>query len=219
MNKKIKIIVSIIITLMIGYFAYDIIYIMIYNYHLELSNYKVYLWLFSDSAKKDIDTLAVGGSIRRTDKIYSYIYKGKYSIIIWEIKALNGVNLKKIIINQNIMLGNVKLKPGELLDKGSDMETQVKFGPFFKDTIVIDLDNNSKSIRTFEKTNYRGFYGSVSRMGFENGEGEILALEEFTRRFMPTLFLMYKTNNSFYMITIHSDEPFDENIINILNLK
>ncbi len=219
MNKKIKLIVSIAIAIIIGYFGYDIIYVMIYVHHFDNSNYKACLWIFSDSVQKDIDTTAVCGSVRKTDKIYTYIYKHHYFISIWEIKALHDVDINKIVIKKNIMLGHVKLKPGEILDVGSGIETQVKFGPFLKDTIVIDLDNNSKSIRTFEKANYRGFYGSVSRMAFENGEGEIIALEEYTREFIPTLFLMYKANNSFYTITIHSDKPFDENIINILNLK
>ena len=95
---------------------------------------------------------------------------------------------------------------------------QVRFGPFFNGKLEIDLDENSKIIKMFEGENYEGFYGNVGRMAFENGENQILCMEDYKSGNAPMLFLMYKARNSFYLIFFSSDKPFGENMINILNL-
>jgi hypothetical protein len=207
--------VAIIVICLITYFVVDY---MVYGYKTEFLTYKACEWIFTDSAKHDIDTFLVGGSIRKTDKIYTYIYKRHYYISIWEIYALRNVNLSEVKINQKVPLADIKLR-GEILNADSWIQTHIRFGAFFKDKINIDLDEYSEIFRAFEKDNYRGFYGSVGKIAFENSEGKILALESCNSAVKPTVFFMYKANSSFYMITIHSEKSLDESIINIFNLQ
>jgi hypothetical protein len=178
--------------------------------------------MLADSTKMGVDTLSAGGWVRKTDNINRcvyYIKKKKIYVAIWEIRALSVVNLKTIKFNAGFRLSNYKYESGELLDKGSMRETFVNFGPFFKDTINFDLDDNSKIYTMIEKENYRGFYGLVKKMAFENEKRDFLALIDYPDGARPILFLTYKANDSFYIIMINADVPFDESIIKMLNLK
>lgn len=55
-------------------------------------------------------------------------------------------------------------------------------------------------------------------MSFSNEKGEHLVLEDYKNVEQPTLFLVYKTKASFYIILINAEYKFDETIIKILNL-
>lgn len=219
MKKKLRFLAWGVLAIIICVAAYYVTIDIVYSYHLEFYKQIPLSQMFTDSARENIDTLFLGGSIRKGDKIYTYIYSHIYYIEIWEIKSLKDVDLKEIAINKNAYLSHVELYPGEILDAHSFCETHVKFGPFFKDKINIELDQFSGISKTIEGSDYRGFYGTVGRMAFENGEGQILAFLNYTEQVEPTLFLMYKTSEDFYMITINSDKPFDESIMNILSLR
>ncbi|MDP4186239.1 MAG: hypothetical protein Q8862_13930, partial [Bacteroidota bacterium] len=211
-------IISGIIALAICYFA-DLIFMAIkYDYHVELANPKPYLWLLKDSARKDIDPYFVAGCIRERDVLYRYIYKYKYHIVIWEFKDLSSTNLKDIAINQNVDLENISFSPGILLDKKANPEYSVKYGPLFEYGMDVNLDKDSKIDKSFETSNYKGFYGTINKMSFSNEKRKHLILVNFIEGMNPALFILYKNRGSLYMIMIHSDKPFDEKIINILNL-
>ncbi len=189
-----------------------------YNYHAEFFKKMPCPWLFADSAKTGIESMFLSGWIRNNDQIYTYVYEHDYYILAWNIPALRNVNLKNVVINHGVYLDHVEMR-GEILDAGTGLETKVRYGPFFKDKIVVDLDEYSKVFKTFETSYYRGFYGTASKIAFENGKGQILAMRDYTRRIMPTLFVMYKTKKSFYIILINSKKPFGVNMLKILNLK
>lgn len=55
-------------------------------------------------------------------------------------------------------------------------------------------------------------------MSLSDGKGEHQVLLNYTEGKTPTVFLLYKSHQSFYVIMINSEQPFDEKIINILNL-
>ena len=136
---------------------------------------------------------------------------------MWAIKGLSSVDPDTVPINTDVFLNKVSLR-GEILDKGGAREVQVRFGPFFNQRLEIDLDENSKIIRMYEGKNYRGFYGIVDRMVFENGHKQILCMQDFESGNAPTLFLMYKARGSFYLILISGDRPFGEDMMHVLNL-
>ena len=175
--------------------------------------------MFADSAKKDIDTLMTCGRVRSTDAIWSYIYKRDYYILIWEINALNHVELEKILIQQGSHLDDVELIPGETLDYKSFHEEEIRLGPFFKDIINIKLDDHSEIITNIKAKNYRGFYASIKRIAFADSSGDILAMIHHLGKSSPSVVLLYKANNSFYIIFIDGDKPFDQKITSILNLQ
>ena len=56
-------------------------------------------------------------------------------------------------------------------------------------------------------------------MSFSNANGEHLITFDYPEGKVRTLFLLYKTPESFYVIMIESEKELDESAINILNLK
>lgn len=191
-----------------------------YNYRFELFSHSIPCsFLFTSAAKDSIDPVPVSGRIRGTDQIYTYVYKHKYYLMVWRIKALGGIALRDIAINSNVNMDHVELYPGQILDAGSLRETEVKDGPFFSRDLRVDLDEYSKIQKTFEGPSYRGFYANISKIGLENGKGQILAILNYPREIMPTLFLMYEAKHTFYIIIINSKKPFGPGMLGILDLK
>ena len=220
MNTKLKIVISLVVAaVLVGIVAYYVARDRKYHYDVVFFFHSIPCsWIFADSTMRDIDTLLVTGTIRKTDQIYRYVYKHDYYILIWKINALRNVELQKVPVDQGVYLDNVELR-GEILGAGSGLETEVRYGPFFKDAIAVDLDEYSKISDTFQGPNYRGFYGTVGKIAFDNGKGQILAMENYSRRIMPTLFVMYKAHDGFFIIIINSKKPFGVGMLKILNLK
>ena len=184
-----------------------------------MKNYKPYLWILKDSIKCNIDTSVFVGCIRERDILYNYIYKHDYRICVWEFKDLEISDLKKMQINSNVNLDNKKIFSGEILNRRHSPEITVRYGPYFKHLININLDKFSKVEKSFESANYKGFFGTVNKMAFSDETGNNLVLFDYAKGQETNLLLLYKGNNSFYIIIVHSVIPFDEKIINILNLK
>jgi len=219
MNKTLKIIIAGIIIIVISYLSYFFYGIIRYSHSSDWQTYKQYIWIFKDSAKKDINTNFCYSYVKERDVYNNFDYKDIYNIIIWEFKDLANTELKKSTINQNINLEDVKFDSGEILNKGSDLEFTINYGFVFNSAINVNLDESSKIERTFKGANYKGFYGSINQMSLSNEKGEHQILSDFTNGLTPTVFLFYKGRQSFYIIIINSKNPFDENIIKILNLE
>lgn len=219
MRRIFKISVITAVVVIAAYVSYYVALDLIYMHHVRFLDHVPCAWIFADSAKKDINTFDVTASLRKTDKLYTCIYKGHYSVEIWEIETLKNVILQDVAFNKGVPLSNVHLYPGEILNSGSDLETNVKFGPFFDNQLVVDIGESSQVLSTFDEANYRGFYGVMSRMGFENGKGQIVVLENYAQGPKPTLFVLYKTHDSFYIIIVVSDAPFSERLLRIFDLR
>ncbi|SHG60262.1 hypothetical protein SAMN05443663_103278 [Flavobacterium defluvii] len=208
--------VSVLVISYLSYFFYGVIR---YSHSSDWQTYKQYMWIFKDSAKKDINTNFCYSYVKERDVYNNFDYRDIYNIVVWEFKDLGNAELKKSTINQNVNLEDVKFESGEILNKNSDMEITISYGFVFNSAINVNLDNYSKIQRTFKGTNYKGFYGSINQMSFSNEKGEHQVLSDFTKGPTPTVFLFYKGHQSFYIIMINSKNPFDENIIKILNLE
>jgi len=215
MIKKIITICSIVI--IVSYISYLIIQLTKYDYSNEIGDYKSFSWIFKDSIKQDIDTTFTGGHSRRTDVLHSYIYKREFFILIWEIYNLKNVKLEEIKFRENSDIDNIDLLPEVIFDIGGDVEEHVKLGPFFKDFIEINYDKQSKILEKIEGDNYSGFYGQIKRMTFSDKTRHLVVINCPTLRNM--LLLLYKRNDSFYILMIDSKKQFSASIIDILNLK
>lgn len=218
MNNIFKIIFSFIVSLIISFFIYFIINTYRYHYKIDLDNFKPYYSFFKDSIKKDIDTTVFVGCIRKNDALYHYIYKKDYFIDIWEFKELGFLDLNKITIYQNVNLNNIKFQSAEILNKGRIPEIIVRFGPFFKNKININTNENSKIENMVKNNNYKGFYGIINKMSFSNENGKHLVLIDYKDTLEYCLVLLLKKRNSFFIINISSNQPFNNSIYNILNL-
>lgn len=219
MNKTLKIILSATVAIMSSYFAYFFYGIIRYSHSSDWQTYKQYMWIFKDFAKKDINTNFCYSYVKERDVYNNFDYKEIYNIVVWEFKDLGSAELKKSIINQNVNLEDVKFESGEILNKNSDLEITINYGFIFNSGINVNLDKYSKIERIFKGTNYKGFYGSINQMSFSNEKGEHQILSDFTKGPTPTVFLFYKEHQSFYIIMINSKNPFDEDVIKILNLE
>ena len=213
-NKSLMIIagsVILFIVCVVAYFIYDN---EKYGYDFEQAERSRILWIFADSARRNVD-YPIMSDVRKTDTIYYCVYNPvpphDTFIMVWEIKGLNRVDPHGVPIHKNVILDKVQLR-GEILDK----VTQIKYGSFFNQNLGVDLDDYSKISKMLEGKSYSGFLGTVNRIAFEGGEGQVLCMQDCGGR--ETLFLMYKANNSFYLIFINSVDPFDQNIIQILDL-
>lgn len=218
MNRPQRIIVSGITAFIICYFGYFIFISIKYRHHIEMNNYRRCLWLFSEKAKNDIDTNFYVGCVRDRDILSKYSYKN-FNVFIWEFKDLDIVKLNEVHINQNTNLKDLKFSSKEILNKKNSPEINIKYGFTFNGTMSVNLDDYSKVESSFETNNYKGFYGVLNRMSFSNERDEHQIYFDYGFVHQPTLFLLYKGHGSFYVIIINSEKPFDESIINILNLQ
>ena len=98
-------------------------------------------------------------------------------------------------------------------------EISISFELKFNNSFAVNLDKSSKIRKRIEGKNYVGFFGEIYKMSFCNSLGKNLVLFDYKREATPTLFLFYKYQGRLLVIIINSEKKFDENIINILNLK
>lgn len=218
--KKLKILLIVIVSSVVTYFAYNI-FTFIKNIHgIEMDDYEPYMWVFQDSVRKDVDTSFFVGHIRERDILYQYRFKNKYLVSIWELKDLNKIQLAQIPINSNVDFSDVQISPSESLNKGVSPEITIELGFLLNSTISLNIDNNSKIIKTIETPTYRGFYGEVNKLSVSNEKGKHIILLDYPKENPSAVFLFYKTARSFYIIFIKAKEkvPLDENVVQYLNL-
>lgn len=189
----------------------------------EFKNFNRYLWLFQDSLHKDINKYFYVGRIGERDIMYDYIYRNEnsnYYITIWELKDLINNDLNEILINQNANLEIVKFEWGEIFNENSVLpKITMKMHLSFRNWMSVNLNENSKITNFINSENYKGFYGTIDKMSFNNDKGEVLVLFEYKKEPLQSLVIFYKCNYGFYAILINSSETIDENILNILALK
>lgn len=218
MKRAFKIIVTSILVFGLCYFVYFFYGIMRYSHSADWQTYKQYMWIFKDSVRNSVDTNFSYSFVKKKD-VYTNFHYRSINLLLWDFKDVIISNLSKVTINHNINLDDVKFGSGEILNKGSDMEITIKYGFAFNNNININLDRYSKIERNIEGANYKGFYGVINRLALSDEKGKQQILFDYTNGQTPTVFIVYKGCNSFYIIMINSEQPIDENIINMLNLE
>jgi len=230
MNKIAKIIIAIIICYL-SYFVYGIVKIAIYGHSSDWETCKQYMWIFKDSAINSLvnppQKFLCYSAVKKRDvhNVFHYFHHDIYTVIIWEFKDLGNTDLNKVAVNSNVNLSNIKFHSGEILHSDSSTPITINYGFAFHNALNINLDSYSKIDGTFEGANYKGFYGKINKMSFSDDQGKHQIIFDYTPKpyktsFSPTVFLLYKRRQSFYVIIINSKHPFkDASIINILNLQ
>lgn len=210
----------IIIASLIGCFlGYNIFIAVKYNHSTNMFDYEPYMWIFNDSVKNDIDTTKFAASIKERDLLYQYMLHSGYRVGIWEFKDLNRVDLEEIPMNKNVDLSQVNIIPREVLNYKASPEINIELGFKFNNAIGINLDNYSKIITPIETQKYKGFYGIVNKLSLTDEKGKHLIVFDYPDGPSPMVFLLYRTNNGFYVIYIDSlNVPFDASIIHLLDL-
>jgi hypothetical protein len=188
------------------------------------------MWFFKKIIRDNIDPSGYSvcySEVKKHDNrnIFHYYQDGNmYPIVIWEFKDMANASLSKIAVNQHVDFSDIRVR-GVILDSQSSMPVSVKYTAAFHNAMSINLDGLSKIDGTFSGANYKGFYGTIDKMSFSNEKGEQQIVFDYTDKpyktsFSPTVFLLYKGHQSFYVIIINSEHSFkDASIINILNLQ
>ena len=220
MNKTQKRIlkgIAIVILLFLAQFTFKF---CVWGHSFE-SNFNRYLWLFKDSEKAKIDTFIYSGKATKTNTYYTYIYDDNYFISIWEFKDLREVDLKNILITQNVVFDDISFFSAEKFNAKLEYFPIItsKLGFRFKESkIDVNLDDETKIYKKFDTINYKGFFGKINLMSFNNYKGKPLIYFQYLG-YKPTLFIMYKAKQSFFVIMVDSKIDFDDSIIKIFNLK
>ena len=205
---------------MFGYLGYTFLFPLVYNYSTVWNDFERYSWVFTDSAKQYIDKEFFVGDERKTDAVWRYTYRQHYYVLIWEIRSLHKVDLKTIVIREGVSLDGIDLQPRQTLEGGDFREEEVSLGHFFQSNVVnLDLDTHSKLLKRVNSAKYTGFFGSVKRMALSDSSGDYLVIFNHTRKTSPTLLLFYKSHDSFYLIMVDGDKPFDDKIVDIFKLE
>lgn len=218
MNKYLRFLVIGIVTLLVSYLIFTVAVFAYYSHKTLHSNFKQYFWLFQDSAKTDIDPFFYLGNKGKNDMLYSYVYKNDYFINIWEFNELSHADIMTIPVHLGINLDNVEFWGSETMDAKEYFSKTVKFGFSFEDSLSISLDHYSELIRKFKTANYQGFYGKINKLALNNAKGEPQIIFDYKSGNEPTICLLYKYKDRFFVIIINANIAFDESIINILNL-
>lgn len=219
MKKKIKIILLIGLSLFVVYFVYTVLFFALNSHTVELHNYKRYLWLFKDSVKSDVDTLFFCGQIRDQDIYYEYTLKKDLFVSIWEFKDLSSVSIDSIRINTNQYLGDINFDYSETFNPHDYPQIKSELGFRFSDYLSVNINEVSHITKQFHSTNYIGFIGNIQKLSLKNREGTDLILFEYPFSGTQSLFVFFKSKGSFFMVLINTRNiPFDEKILNLLNL-
>ena len=236
MKTNRKYIILIVALLLTGIYGPSIYKHIKYGHGFENGVYR-YMWLFKDSIRKNIDTTHVStiGIVGKRDVLYNYNYSNPknhiyytfidtvYYINIWELKDLKESDLKYDLIKQNTWLYDIKFKSYEIFNKDLDPTPEItaKLGfEFNNPKMDVNLDDSTIVYKTIDTTNCKGFYGKINKMSLSDAKGDHLILFKFKNP-TKTLFMMYKTKQSFFVIYVNSnhEDLIDENIINMFNLK
>ena len=99
------------------------------------------------------------------------------------------------------------------------IESRIAF-EFTNSKMDVNLDYGTEVYKTIDTINYKGFFGKVNIMSLtdKNGKTQMLLKYKYPKK---TLFLLYKTKQSFIVIRVNCnhDEAINENVINFFNLK
>ena len=204
------------------------------NSYIRLCYLEAIYVFFKDSIKQDIDSIN-SSDVKDRDicnyfhyvpnsagKDFSDVYMTHrqdysiYNIVIWEFKDLSKIRLDDIAINPDVNLDSIQLEKGEILNSKSDIQTSIIRGYSFKN-MGVNLNTRSTLQKEITGINYKGFYGIVSKMSLINEDGKTQIFFNFFPE-QQTLLLFYKGHQSFFLIIINCNKPFDESIIKILNL-
>jgi hypothetical protein len=210
-----------------------------YNYEFKPERYYD---LFTDSAKSKINKTSCSGDVGKDDILYWYKI-GQYKIIIWEFKNPGG-----ICLNDIQFVTNAPVNYNEFDDFGGHPDyfprpfIQYKWGYHLNAPISFHFDSNCKILSTKDSLNYKSFFAKISYLIIKsNNETQIVfdykttminkinnssklhrpSNDELTSRLpiaVPTYLLLLNKQNSFYIILVNSEVPFDESVIKLFNL-
>ena len=184
---------------------------------------KKYTYLFHKEIYfKNIDKFS-SSYVTDKDILNDYLYyaekDNRYSITIWDFKTLKDLDLNDVRFEKENKLSKAKeFLLYEILNPTSDCPISLKYLYEIND-MNLKISGSTKILRNYKTQSYKGFYGLADRISIVNKKGVAQILFNFKKKDTPLIFIIYKDEQSLYLIMILSNKDFDENVFNILNLK
>lgn len=214
-------------TCVLLFFGTWFLFIFKFGHSGEFYTYRQVDWMLSDSARTKVDTSVSFSYARERDILNMLVVKKADNIksayiSVWEFKNLANIDLKSIRFYEGVNLQGDPFFFGQRFKDEPPcplISSQLKVNYNFENSLDININEQSKIITKISSASYVGFYGLLNRMSFANELDETQILFDYQNTVQPTLLLFYKIRKSFYMILVNSDEPFDERIMSLFNLK
>jgi hypothetical protein len=195
---------------------------------------KNYLFLFKDSVISRIDNDSYSW-VANQDILNNYIFydslpkkklfyepndtlERKYIISIWDFKSLKHCRLEDVFINTNVVLGKSKFFYEETPD--SEGPNPISIKTLYKiNGMIMNFDVSTQILKEYHSKNCKGIYGLMNKVEICNKFNEPQIYINYKNKNTPSILLLYKGKDGFYLIIIMSTGKFDESITRILNLK
>lgn len=218
-NRIIKIIVFVIVASLL-YFISEFFYTKYYYGHKVVwEAHKELSWILKDEYKTKINDIGAT-ALGHRDKITFLNLDDEFQtrVTIWEIKS--NIDFKDLIIDTNFSSNKIQLNRYEIVNKdGGGIVFTMNYNRKFDKSFVLGFNNFSKIKSTYLGENYIGVFGEdIFEFYIESdSKTDILVENNFEMPLMAAI--LYKKQNKIYLILLNGDYPFDEKIINILDLK
>lgn len=219
MEKFKKTIKYLLLSVLGVYLLYMIITLIFFSHWIDFDMPYGYAWVFKASIKSDKNGSPPYSYFTSRDIYNNFHYQDSLNIIVWEFKNLGGLGLDNIGFHQNSNFNDVKFRSGQTINKHSDLEITMRFGFNFNSALMVNLSKGSEIVKEINADNYKGFYGTIRKMSFSNEKGKHQILFDYIEGGQSSLMLFYKKKSIWYLILINSVSPFNEDILNILNLE
>lgn len=213
--KKLIIIGTIVIVIL------SAIYYFYYNYvpKTDSTNYPRFACLISDSAQHNIIRKYYVSYVYKTSIQAHLGYHKNYNIMFWEFFTLSNPDLRHIDFFEGVNLSNFIPDINEKDDFNRSPGPQItnRIGCSLEGKITVNISKNTAIQKWFDEPDYRGFLGTTDGIGLSTGEDKSQILFKWDEPGALTLFLLYRKNDSLFIIILNGEVPFDESILSIFN--
>ncbi len=195
-----------------------------HGFKTDWEKHKEYRKFFKDSVLVDIDTLGYS-YIGKNSVFNNFHYKSNlskhdfgFNVCIWAFYKVNdNFKIDDIEVKKR-MVEDVVFESGQILDKGSDLEVDVRDGFSFNSGLSIIIDESDSIISYYDNEKYKGCYGKFNRIVLRDGrnENQIVFYNYLNSKLTSIIFT--KKGSNLIMFLIQSEKYFESEIINILKL-
>lgn len=218
-KKYKKILITSVISIVIIYFVYNLIYLSTNQYSPIMDQNNKYYYLFKDSIINDLKPIYAFGN--KEDTICVFNYQKKFQFVIWRLQELDNIKLNEIKIKKDIINEDIAYKDHSYFNYNSTttIDSKIKFKINEKINLIFDM--NSEKISEIKTENCRIFITKLNSFGITNDKGEYQIISSFDGN-KPILInlIFYKRNGSFYFIMINGyrNHEMNEDVLKFLRL-
>ncbi len=200
-------------------FFYPIIENNYYNRKTDFRLPQKYLVLFNDSIANVIKNEGFNISLVNDNDAYTlYSIRFDTSIVIWDIKGSNSIIANEVHIDTILDNTSIDFDDCEIMDKKSNRPIKVKHGYSMGKNLKISLGRKSNNVDYFYGNNYKGFYGDIDRLTFQDVDSKPFMIYETPQKW-KNLFVLFLNNEAgFFIITIESKNRFNNDVLKLFNL-